>query len=172
MLLLANGNTYYVNPSETYIMNHIYIPPDDWTNNHIIERYLFNFTYEDTVTEAVYSNTSGKKNTDITYANLSDGPVYDIEMFGFRVFHVEDNESYQDYYDQLSRVAYDNNLSSTYFISYNQNNPKLHPNIVQENFRMLIYKQLVDQMYPYVDNSDPQNNPLLNTPINFKLIFK
>ena len=172
MLLYVPGAAS-INISNDYIYNHIYIPPDNWTSNRIIERYLFNFTYEDTVTETVYSNTAGKKNADITtYANLSDGPIYDIEMFGFRVFHVEDNESYQDYYDQLSRVAYDSNLSSYCFTIYDHDDPKLHPDIVQENFRMLIYQQLVDQMYPYVDNSDPQNNPLLNTPINFKLIFK
>ena len=171
IMLLRCQSYSSVQPTSDYIYNHIYIPPDNWTNNYDIERYLFNFTYEDTVTETVYSNTTGKKNTDRTYANLSDGPVYDIEMFGFRVFHVEDNESYQDYYDQLSRVAYDsNNLPSTCFIIYNQNNPKLRPDIVQENFRMLIYKQLVDQMYPYINNSGP-NNPLFNTPINFKLIF-
>ena len=171
LLYVPGGNN--VNISDNYIYNHIYIPPDNWTSNRIIERYLFNFTYEDTVTETVYSNTAGKKNADITtYANLLDGPIYDIEMFGFRVFHVEDNESYQDYYDQLSRVAYTSNLASACFTIYDHDDPKLHPDIVQENFRMLIYKQLVDQMYPYIDNSDPQNNPLLNTPINFKLIFK
>lgn len=151
-----------------------------YNGDYIIPRCIFSFRYTNDTTGKTYVygldddlSIQNSIKTYSTYQNYNtmnqgyiDTGLYDIELFGFRMYHVEDNEYFDDFAGKLSQ----------YFISKSVDPEYANDlDIAKIYYRIILQKEVCDKMYAYSVSNGNGNNPdypLSGQAFPFKLIFR
>jgi len=149
-----------------------------YNENYIIPRCIFSFRYTNDATGKTYVygldddlSIQNSIKTYSTYQNYNtmnqgyiDTGLYDIELFGFRMYHVEDNEYFDDFAGKLSQ----------YFISKSVDPEYANDlDIAKIYYRIILQKEVCDKMYAYsASNGNNPDYPLSGQAFPFKLIFR
>lgn len=149
-----------------------------YNGGYIIPRCIFSFRYTNNATGKTYvygldddlsiQNAVKTYNTYQNYNTMNQGymdtGLYDIELFGFRMYHVEDNEYFDDFAGKLSQFFISRNVDPKYANDLD---------IAKIYYRIILQKEVCDKMYAYIgSNSSNPDYPLAGQAFPFKLIFR
>lgn len=149
-----------------------------YNGGYIIPRCIFSFRYTNNATGKTYVygldddiSIQNSIKTYRTYQNYNtmnqgyiDTGLYDIELFGFRMYHVEDNEYFDDFAGKLSQFFISRRVDPEYANDLD---------IAKIYYRIILQKEVCDKMYAYIaSNSTNPDYPLAGQSLPFKLIFR
>ena len=165
-----NGNEFNILSA---IKNHT-----TYNGSYIIPRCIFSFRYTNNATGKTYVygldddiSIQNSIKTYRTYQNYNtmnqgyiDTGLYDIELFGFRMYHVEDNEYFDDFAGKLSQFFISRRVDPKYANDLD---------IAKIYYRIILQKEVCDKIYAYIaSNSTNPDYPLAGQSLPFKLIFR